>query len=259
MYNKTADSTKMKRQAFMSRQPSIRLPLRQTYNTRDLGGYASTTGSTTRWQAFLRSDEPAFCEQDDIDFLLDYGLRTVIDLRSAAECNLAPNPFRFHKDVHYVHIPLGFDDFAVDASMEELNNAVPGLANFYVFILEKKHYQVREIFELMVDRLPHTTLFHCVVGKDRTGVVAMLLLSLAGVGKGDIIANYEVTFSHIVQNPRMQKVLEEAPSELMQSKPEFIEPALTLIHENYGGAARYLEAIGMSAERIEMLRSHLLE
>ncbi len=242
----------------MIKHPTIRLPLRQTYNTRDLGGYASSTGSVTRWQVFLRSDEPAFCEQDDIDYLINYGLQTVIDLRSAVECRQAPNPFATLDQVHYRNIPLGFDDIADDVSLEDLNNAVPGLANFYLYILQKKHYQVREIIELMIDRLPHATLFHCVVGKDRTGVIAMLLLSLAEVSQGDIITNYEVTFSHIRQNPRMKQVLSEAPIEIMQSKPEFILPAYDLIHQEYGGAAQYLESIGISPERVAKLKSHLL-
>ena len=242
----------------MSHQNFIRLPLRQTYNTRDLGGYASATGSTTRWRAFLRSDEPAHCEQDDIDFLLAYGMRTVIDLRSKLECDLAPNPFALLGDVHYVNIPLGFDDYDQAVSLEELNQAIPTLAEFYVMILKEKPHQIREIFELMADRLPDTTLFHCVVGKDRTGVVAMLLLSLAEVSAGDILTNYEVTFSYVMQNPRVLAWAGENPPELMQSRPEFLRPAYEFVHEQFGGAAGYLRSTGMAPERIEKLKNFIL-
>lgn len=236
----------------------IRLPLRQTYNTRDLGGYATASGMPTRWRAFLRSDEPVHCEQDDIDFLLAYGTRTVIDLRSKLECDLAPNPFAQINDIHYVNIPLGFDDYDQAQSYEELNEAISTLAEFYVTILEKKPHQVREIFELMVDRLPDTTLFHCVVGKDRTGVVAMLLLSLAEVSFGDILTNYEVTFSYVMQNPRMLAWAGHNPPELMQSRPEFLLPAYDCIHKKFGGAVGYLLSTGMSLERIEQMKKHLL-
>ncbi|MDD2534618.1 MAG: tyrosine-protein phosphatase [Eubacteriales bacterium] len=242
----------------MKNQSFIRLPLQQTYNTRDLGGYATANGDVTRWKAFLRSDEPAYCTPTDIRFLLEYGLRTVIDLRSRIECKLAPNPFANVESVHYINIPLGFDDIHDDASLEELNNAVPGLANFYLYILQEKHYQIREIFELMIDRLPHTTLFHCVVGKDRTGVIAMLLLSLAGVSKGDVITNYEVTYSHVSQNPRFQDALKSAPTEIMQSKPEFILPAYDLILHQHGGAANYLTSIGLTSAQIAKLKAQLL-
>lgn len=242
----------------MSLHNYIRLPLRQTYNTRDLGGYATAIGTPTRWRAFLRSDEPVHCEQDDIDFLLAYGTRTVIDLRSKLECDLAPNPFARISDVHYVNIPLGFDDYDQAKSFDELNQAIPTLAEFYVTILEKKPHQVREIFDLMVDRLPDTTMFHCVVGKDRTGVVAMLLLSLAEVSAGDILANYEVTYSYVMQNPRVLAWAGENPPELMQSRPESLRPAYDFIHQKFGGAVGYLLSTGMTLERIERLKNHLL-
>jgi protein-tyrosine phosphatase len=242
----------------MSHHNYIRLPLRQTFNTRDLGGYASANGAATRWRAFLRSDDPAHCEQDDIDFLLTYGLKTVIDLRSKLECDLAPSPFAEVSDVHYANIPLGFDSYNQAESLDELNEAIPTLAEFYLMILKEKPYQVREIFELMVDRLPDTTLFHCVVGKDRTGVVAMLLLSLAEVSTGDILTNYEVTFSHVMQNPRFLETMGDTSAELLQSRPEFLLPAYEYVHQHFGGAAGYLHSTGMDLDRIEKLKSFLL-
>ena len=242
----------------MSHHNYIRLPLKQTYNTRDLGGYASATGSATRWRAFLRSDEPAHCEQEDIDFLMAYGMRTVIDLRSKLECSLAPNPFAQVDGIHYINIPLGFDNYDQATSIDELNEAIPTLPEFYVMLLKEKPHQIREIFELMVDRLPDTTLFHCVVGKDRTGVVAMLLLSLAEVSAGDILANYEVTFSYVMQNPRVLAWANENPPELMQSRPEFLRPAYEYVHNHFGGAAGYLQSTGMAAERIEKLKNFIL-
>lgn len=242
----------------MSSHPYIRLPLRQTYNTRDLGGYASATGTATRWQAFLRSDEPAHCDREDIDFLLGYGLRTVIDLRTQAECDYAPNPFAQIEGVHYVNIPLGFDTIPDVMALKDPTDNIPSLTKFYLYILEKKQYQVREIMDLMVDRLPHTALFHCVVGKDRTGVIAMLLLALAEVSKADIIANYEVTFSHVSENPRLKKAFAEDRNDLMLSKREFMQPAFDLIQQRFGSAADYLHHIGMTPERVARLKAHLL-
>lgn len=68
-----------------------RLPLKGTYNTRDLGGYAAKDGATA-WKRFLRSDSLANLHPEDIAFLQRYQLTTIIDLRTTLEIEKEPTP-----------------------------------------------------------------------------------------------------------------------------------------------------------------------
>ena len=73
--------------------PVRHLGLAGTYNTRDIGGYPTTDGGSTRWQVFLRSDNMHALTAADQDALIDYGVRTVVDLRTTRETELTPNVF----------------------------------------------------------------------------------------------------------------------------------------------------------------------
>lgn len=90
-------------------EPFVRLPLTNAYNVRDLGGYACRDGGRTRWHRLLRGDDLASLDSAEIEFLLGYGLGTVIDLRSQAECERRPSPFAVRTEVDYFCLPLGLD------------------------------------------------------------------------------------------------------------------------------------------------------
>lgn len=74
------------------------------------------------------------------------------------------------------------------------------LGSFYCQLLDEAQEQFKLIFSVLADQSDKGFLFHCAAGKDRTGVVAALLLNLLGAQDADIIANYEVTYSFISSN-----------------------------------------------------------
>src|SRR5687767_10529285 len=81
------------------------------YNVRDLGGYATIDGGVTRWRAFVRADSLYQLTPAGQAALLDYGVRTIVDLRRARELEHYPNPFAQPSEAanppKYLHIPLG--------------------------------------------------------------------------------------------------------------------------------------------------------
>ena len=89
------------------------LELEGTRNIRDLGGYQTVDGRTPRWKTMLRADTLEKLTPDGQRALVDYGVRTVIDLRQTVPMLRSPNPFSGSDDVRYTHqnmigdIPLG--------------------------------------------------------------------------------------------------------------------------------------------------------
>lgn len=227
----------------------IRLPLQTTYNTRDLGGYQSAHGKT-QFGRFFRSDSIASLNDVDIESLKAANIKTIVDLRMPSEIARDPNPLKNHPDFHFYAISMLQDQGNQTFALENLPDDF--LATLYITILEKSHAEIKALFKVFAS---HTggILFHCSAGKDRTGITAMLLLGLMGVQNADIIANYEVTYTYIKQNPKVQSYLEKAPMSLMISKPEFMERTLAHITSNYHSIPSYLEAIGVTSKDLETI------
>lgn len=239
----------------MKRNPGFnynRLPMENAYNVRELGGYATKKGSITSYHQFLRSENLSDLTQEDKQFLIDYGLGAIIDLRSREEALIYPNPFRGNELVKYINCPL-ITDGVLDLRAVKEKGFDPG--EFYVKLVEYKE-MVYNIFHFILDNLDSCILFHCQAGKDRTGVLAMLLMGLSGVSKEDIIANYEVTHTYLKENVKLR--LDEGLEELEFSKPQWIERAYDHIIEHYGSFKVYFMAVGLTKKEIKKIRKKLI-
>lgn len=231
----------------------VRLPLEGVLNCRELGGYPTSNGEQTAWHTFLRSSELSQLSPKDTHFIKSYGIHTIIDLRAEEELVYSPNPLATHADFTYEHHPL---------LTGELNN--PMFANptfqmgdMYVDLLENSP-GIAPVMQTIA-RSEKGVLFHCSAGKDRTGIIAMLLLSLVGVSREDIVSNYEVTYTHI--RPMFDVKIEGAPfdmdkmnPEFLYSKPASIEKAIEHLQKNYGDAASYLKTKGLTSTEIEQIQ-----
>lgn len=237
----------------------VRLPLKKAYNVRELGGYPTIDGKVTVSQKFLRGDDLTELTEADITFLLEYGVTSVLDLRSDIELEHAPNPLANHSSIYYLHKSLldvgassdSFEDFGelIEAEHEDI------LANMYIHILKESQKEIKEIFNWFADQ-EGCVLFHCTAGKDRTGVIAMLLLGLAGVSEEDIIANYMVTQIYNKANPEetMMNLPIELPKELLESKPEFMIKAYHYLVEKYENVENYFLQIGIDKVILDTIK-----
>ena len=231
----------------------IRLPLKNAYNVRDLGGYACNGGATS-FKKFIRADDLGRLDEADIQFLINYGIKTIIDLRSADELAASPSPFAVSDvvQVQYINIPLIQGDTA-DITKLTKKHATSFLPNFYLLILKNGGDAIKKVMESIADASAGGILFHCTAGKDRTGIIAAILLMLAGVSRADIIANYEITHTYIMQNPHFIKQMDKlnVPLEYIYSNREYLQPTLDYI-DKLGGIQSYLESIGVSKTTIEI-------
>lgn len=239
----------------MKRNPELnynRLPMERAYNVRDLGGYATKKGTVTRHHQYLRSENLTDITTEDKEFLLQYGLCAAIDLRGREETLIYPNPFRSDEQVSYINCPLITDGILDLRKVREVGFD-PG--EFYVKLVEYKE-MIYKIFRFILEHQDGCILFHCQAGKDRTGVLAMLLLGLCGVEKEDIVANYEVTHTYLKDHVTIR--LDEGLEELAYSRPQWIERAYDHVIEEYGSFKHYFLAVGLTKKEIKRLKAKLM-
>ncbi len=243
----------------MQTAPVRLLPIAGAFNIRDLGGYAHA-GGETRWRRILRGDGLHRLTPQGIEDLVAAGVVMVVDLRHDNELASHPNPFRDHATVAYRHLSL-FEDLAPSAM-----TGGDVLLDLYIEALERRGPAIAGILAALAEGPDGTVLFHCTAGKDRTGLIAALILALAGVEARTIVEDYARTGTHIA--PLLATILAEAEARGMD--PEGLRPLLacepltmtrTLEHieRRWGSADGYLAAVGLDAATATRLRARLLE
>lgn len=231
---------------------------------RDLGGYPFVDEEgregKTAFGAFLRGASLSRVRRRGRAMLLDYGLSRVVDLRSAFELRHWPNPFskRPAPGVEYVSVPL----------LDQLNsNGLTGpfpdrMHDVYRDMLDEDAESIAQVMTALDS--PGCTLFHCRAGKDRTGVIAMLLLGMAGVDDAHIIADYEATNRFMGRSLGAQRVgasillRRRMPRCLFEAAPVEMEQTLAYLREHYGSARAYLEEqAGCEPQLLDRLTARL--
>ncbi|MEP7190405.1 MAG: tyrosine-protein phosphatase [Roseiflexaceae bacterium] len=252
-------------------QSARRLHWDACYNARDLGGYATADGARTRWGAFVRADNLSRLTPAGQAALIEYGVRTVIDLRRAFELTIDLNPFATPSDatrvVTYLNLPLGLGadrkgTLAVQAAGEGDDAA---LSAIFCQVLDHYGRGIAGVMTAIAVAPPGAVLFHCHAGKDRTGMIAALLLALAGVPNATIAEDYAL--SQLCLQPIFDQRLSQQPDpakreqmvQMMGAVPETMLGVLAYLDERHGGAARYLRAAGVVEPDLERLRQRIRE
>src|SRR5690625_3878516 len=226
-----------------------RLPLEKAYNVRELGGFVGENNQVTNFRSFLRGDDVSSLSEADINYLLNYNITTVIDLSSRYELDYTPSVLAEVPQLNYMHISLLPFDIGEFGSLDDMSemSATFGddiLTNIYIHILPEEKANLRQTFEFMAKQ-SGGVLCHCAAGKDRTGVLAMLLLGLAGVQREDIIADYMVTEVYNTANPN-QRVVNlpiELSEGLLASNPKSIAAAYDFLISAYGSFEKYFQSL----------------
>lgn len=224
-------------------------------NMRDIGGYPTKDGRAIAMKRFIRSTSLAGIDDAGEDELRKIGVDCVIDLRSNAERRAAPDVIEQRDYIHFVHVPM-LDYISSNFASGDFSNFPSSMTEMYIGLLERGKDDFKSVFDMFADVRFRHYLFHCTAGKDRTGVTAMLLLGLAGVCDEHIVKDYAFTGqflnSVIVKNPP-----EGLPKYLFESNPETMRGTLDYLHSKYGGAAQYLEHIGVTGDKREQILEKL--
>ena len=204
----------------------------------------------------IRSDNVSALNADGVRAMWAYGVNTVIDLRSESEIVRSPSPFAPPDyGPEYVHVPL------VDDSLFAIINDTPSMADRYKVMIDRRQAAFGQIFTALAES-EGPTVFHCFAGKDRTGLVAAMLLSLAGVEGSVIAADYAETDQQLAS--RYAEWLAAAPPERVDAMrdelrcpPEWMLGALAHIDAMWGGVEQYLFAAGVEPTALLRLQVKL--
>ncbi len=160
------------------------------FNVRDLGGLSAPGGGVTRRGALVRADALSDLTASGWAALESHGIRTVIDLRNDDERSpdLAPRPV----GVTTIQLPL---DASENRAFWDLWASGPpfGTPLYYRPHLEAFPQRSVEVIKAIAQAQPGGVAFHCVGGRDRSGQIAMLALSLVGVPSREIAADYALS------------------------------------------------------------------
>lgn len=235
-------------------------------NVRDLGGFTCANGCSTRWRRAVRADNPVRLSSIGLGALIEYGIRTVIDLRATSELRIDRSPFESapaHAEITYLHCPL-FED---DEWERSAARAVSGQnAAVYIGILQEFGSRVVCALTAVARAGDGAVLFHCHSGKDRTGIVSALLLDLVGVSHDAIAADYALSSPHLEEATwrwiESDAALREARMRdrvTQWTHPEVMHGVLNWLSTQYGGAKEYLLENGMHPTDIAGLRARLAD
>lgn len=234
----------------------IRLPLKGADNVRELGGLPAMDGRQTAWHRFLRADQLAGLTAEDMELLLSYGVKTVIDLRSASEAAVHPDSPQLLKHVEYYRIPFMEADLSPQGQAR-LADIPQDLGVMYLALLKKKEV-IRQLFTRMELAPEGCILFHCTAGKDRTGVLALMLLMLAGADRQDCLTNYIQSFINLTRNERFTQLSQNGYHSLIRSDAEDITAPYDYIESFPQGIRGFLWDCGVSASCMEHVKERCL-
>lgn len=242
-------------------QPVKRLRMEHAHNMRDMGGYETPDGRVTAFGKLLRSGGLQNLTKGEWKRLKDLGICTVLDLRSKAEIEVGPD--QVPEQITWRHCPLQTEQIdATDLSGSALKAFTDSLTEGYLNIVRNNGHLLAEALTALIDGLDRgAVLFHCMAGKDRTGVLASAIYYLCGVEREDIIADYEVTFTY---NKRgMNQLFERADEEarlkmmpLLLSQSDSMDRLVAFYEEI--NLSEYLMRHGMKAEAFIRLKKHFL-
>ncbi|MDE2716445.1 MAG: tyrosine-protein phosphatase [Chloroflexota bacterium] len=247
--------------------PRRGIPVEGAYNVRDLGGYETAEGRHVRWRTLFRAADIHALSPSAQATLTDAGVRTVIDLRGSKELVEAPSVFKDLTHVQYLpHNMTG------DALINRWGTIpVPAdssirLSTMYSTVLDERGEMIRTILETVSQPGTLPAVFHCTAGKDRTGVLAALLLSIAGVPRDSIVEDYALSARFLYGSstvPPDGSGADKFPPfqeyQTMWCPPDAMRLTLDHLESKHGGIEAYVRSIGVDDATVARIRDALVE
>lgn len=261
-----------------------RIKLKGVNNMRDLGGLPAADGKRIKSGRLIRSGRLYKLPAKTVAALENMGVDTVVDMRLDKE--IETRRPTLIKTAEYYYLPLvctATPGITTGKSMagtmrkesrrieEEFGNADNYMISMYKYILfeEESQKKLKTIFDLILKE-ENCIIWHCNSGKDRAGLVSMLVEGALGVSREDIVDDYMATRKIQLRQRRLQRLglalipgfgdFKKLLRALMATKPEYINGAIDETERRYGSITGYvINALGVSAEDIERLKDKYLE
>jgi protein-tyrosine phosphatase len=247
-----------------SAEPSRALSFEGCFNFRDLGGYPAADGTHTRWRRLFRADGLTRLTEGDLAILEDLGVSTVIDLRTDLEVETQGRFSAEADGIAYHHLPLT-DTLPGEEQAPEWH--LPRFVTArYLEMLSKGTETVAGAIRLLAEADRQPAVFHCSVGKDRTGVLAAVVLGCLGVPDQVIVEDYALSYEAmvriledlLVRYPDSGEIVERYRPVILSADAASMAGFVDGIHRTYGSFDALARFLGVEAE-VEVLRALNLE
>jgi protein-tyrosine phosphatase len=237
------------------------------FNFRDLGGYRTSDGGTVVRRMLYRSDSLHRLTAVGLATFAGLGIATVLDLRTPAEVQQSSWAPPRQWGGRWLHLPLleRVPDWStVDPS--ELAHA-DFAASHYWRIATSGATTLRDAIETFATPGALPAVFHCTAGKDRTGVLAAVVLRLLGVPAATAAEEYalsEVGTAHweaslaAGNQDDTQATWGDIPPSMLTAKPETMLEFLRQIDAKHGSIHGFAHQLGLSQDTIVSLRRGLI-
>jgi protein tyrosine/serine phosphatase len=235
------------------------------YNVRDLGGLSAGGDRVVRRGLVYRSGDLGRLTAAGAGDLRALGVATIIDLRTTAEVQRRGRfPFE-DLGIAYRHRPLlDLSATEPEAQLADLPSDV--LDQLYRHLAQQGSGNLALVLTWLAEEPTLPALVHCVAGKDRTGLVAAVLLGLVGVADVDIAADYALSQAALAafrsraeeQDGDAAAWLARVPRQLLEARPEAMLDLLGWLRERHGSIEGYVRSIGVTNATIAALRIRLL-
>ncbi|KAK7695400.1 hypothetical protein QCA50_000036 [Cerrena zonata] len=256
----------------LNQPPFVTIP--GVVNVRDLGSYPTDQpGIITKPGLLYRSAEISSVTDEGKAKLQELGIKKVFDLRSDTEISKWTTPCPEIEGIQVIRAPVfKIEDYSPEMMAKRFELYASGkteaFMELYSQILDNGGVAFGQILRHVRDKPDEPCIMHCTAGKDRTGVIAAILLKLAGVSDSDIAEDYSLT--RVGREPSREKVMarltkeplfasnSEAALNMFTSRPETMLAFLKVIEEKYGGVVEYLKKyVHLSEEDIHTIRRNV--
>jgi protein-tyrosine phosphatase len=247
-----------------SASPTRHVALSGCCNFRDLGGYPTTDGRRTAWRRVFRADGLTNLTDEDLAVLEEIGVRSVLDLRTDVETETRGRFPDHVVHVAYHHLPL--TETLPGEEQAPLWHDAGFVSERYRRMLVDGAQSVVRAVQLLADPARLPAVFHCSVGKDRTGVLAAVILGLLGVSDEVIVDDYALSAAAMVrvlerlqrEFPDANDIIDRYRPVILSVDPDSMRRLLEGVRADYGSFDGLAADLGIDAE-VVALRSGLLE
>ena len=240
--------------------------LKSVTNLRDIGGYKARNGKTIVWRRIFRSGEFVRLTGEDLQIIKEeIKPASLLDLRSPPEVERQGIGLISEADIRYHSIP--FVAGTSRAEDEKFFRECTNMGDFYLHIVRHRSFgsQIVAALDIIAKTENHPLVFHCAVGKDRTGILSAMLMSILGVADKDIMEDYSLSgpymeelLKNVSNDPGLAEAAKALPSYFWKASPESMELFLTTLRRDYGSIEVYLKDMGMEKTLPERLKETLL-
>ncbi len=241
-----------------------RIELEGVTNFRDLGGYTTANGETTKWGTMFRSDTLALLSDQDMETVCALGVNTAVDLRYGHEREDEPSRFLDHDQVTV--LALGLNEPPTESVLDsyQFSPDLPRIARERMTENYRNYpFRYAKGYGTLMRRLGagERVVVHCTAGKDRAGTAAALTLSALGVPRETVFEDYLLTNQYWDRAGRERPGMDaETVASIFSAREEYLHAAFAEIESRCGTVESYLEEVlELDEAAIRALRAACLD